>query len=239
VPALAPLAIDRDPLLVPLDGTRFAMRETAPLLDPDADPRPVTLAFHSLCFDPYWTCHWFQPGELAPQWQVCPRAPTACGGGGTRWDADRATLRLIVDRALDALALRHDARVARDGLVLVGYSDGAYAVARLLHAIAASKRAGDESDRALRFGLKGVVLFGAGGVHLDASDVRALDVRVGLTAGDLDGAAPSMRAEVDALRRAGVDARFVSLGRVGHFLPQSTSAPIAALIDWTRAREAR
>jgi predicted esterase len=203
----------------------WLMRETAPQIDPDTVPRPVTVAFHSLCYDPQWTCDWFRPGELAPEWQLCPRAPTPCEGGGFRWDAGPDRVRRLFELSLDAAKERHGASLRDDSIVLVGYSNGAVAVASLVHALA--------QQREPLAAVKGIVLFGAG-VDLAAADVVKLGARVGLTAGDMDAAAPHLRAEADALRRQRVEARFVSLGRVGHVIPQSTSEAVAQLIDWTR-----
>jgi predicted esterase len=201
------------------------VRETEPLVDPDDAPRPVTIAFHSLCFDPQWTCDWFRPGDFAPQWQLCPRAPTPCGGGGYRWDAGPRDVRRLVELSLATVKERHGTRVRDDGTVLVGYSNGAFAVASLVHALA------QEPEAPVH--VKGVVLFGAE-VDLSAADVKTLGARVGLTAGDLDGSSYRMRAGADALKRQGVEARFVSLGRVGHVIPQATSPAIGQLIDWAR-----
>jgi predicted esterase len=208
----------------------WMMRETEPLVDPDDAARPLTIAFHSLCFDPQWTCDWFRPGDLAPQWQLCPRAPTPCGGGGYRWDAGPRDMRRLVDLSLAAVKERHGARVRDDGTVLVGYSNGASAVVALVHAIASQA-----TDTTVP--LKGVVLFGAE-VELPAAELRALGMRVGLTAGDLDGSSNRMRAQADSLQRQGVEARFVSLGRVGHVIPQSTSPAIGKLVDWVRGDSA-
>jgi hypothetical protein len=44
-----------------------------------------------------------------------------------------------------------------------------------------------------------------------------------------------MRAEAERLRRAGVDARYVSLGKdEGHFISVATGGAVARLIDWCR-----
>jgi hypothetical protein len=65
--------------------------------------------------------------------------------------------------------------------------------------------------------------------------VRRLGARVALAAGDLDAAAPAMRAEAERLRRSGVDARYVSLGKdEGHFLSVSTGKMVAQALDWCR-----
>jgi hypothetical protein len=44
-----------------------------------------------------------------------------------------------------------------------------------------------------------------------------------------------MRAQADALRKAGIEARYVSLGPYGHFIPVETATAVAELIDWTRS----
>ena len=54
------------------------------------------------------------------------------------------------------------------------------------------------------------------------------------TAGELDGTFGLLRARAYTLAQAGVDARFLSLGHVGHFLPPQTSALVGQLIDWAR-----
>jgi predicted esterase len=227
-PALAPAPAPthRDAAVVKLSGGRGAWvtRETEPLVEPDTDPRPVTVAFHSICIDGSWTCDWFLPGELSPQWQLCPRGPIACGGGGYRWDANVADVRSLFEQSLAAVEERHGARVQRDEVVLLGYSNGAYAVAHLVHALAREP----PPER-----IVGIVLFGAD-VRLAEGDVRALGARVGLTAGDYDGSSRVLRANAETLRRAGVETCFLSLGRMGHTIPQSTSRPIAQLVDWAR-----
>jgi predicted esterase len=132
-----------------------------------------------------------------------------------------------VELAIDTAKSRHGARLRDDSVVLVGLSQGAYAVAAIVRDLAQQ----DESSLHVR----GIVLHGAG-AHIAAADARTLGVRVALAAGDLDGAAPAMRAEADDLRRQGIEARFVSLGPVGHFIPVSSGTAIAELIDWSRAR---
>jgi hypothetical protein len=82
--------------------------------------------------------------------------------------------------------------------------------------------------------VRGILAQGAH-VHFAAEDLRALGVRVALAAGDLDRAAPAMQAEARRLERAGVPARFVSLGSdEGHFTSVSTGRTVAQLIDWCR-----
>lgn len=218
-PSVTPRRIARDGVTIALEGGGV-MRETAPYLEPDRDPRPVTVLLHALCSDEKWLCDWLQWGDLSPQWQLCPRAPKTCGNGGAQWTASGAETRATIERALATTRARHGARVG-DRLVLVGMSQGAYAVTHVLRELAA------------RPGLvvRGVVLHGAR-VNLSAPEVRGM--RVVLAAGEQDGAAPAMRALAASLRAQGVEARWASFGKVGHFLPVGTATTMSELIEWAR-----
>jgi predicted esterase len=208
----------------PKDAT-WQMHENAPLVDPDDVPRPTTILLHGMCADSNWTCDWLQYFELAPQWMLCPRAPSHCGEGGYKWAAAAETLR-VVETTLASAKARNGARVEDERIVLAGFSQGAYAVAGLMRLLAATPT----------LHVRGVVLQGAE-VHVDAAAARTLGVRVALTAGDLDGAAPAMRAEAARLRREGIDVRYESLGQdEGHFTSVSTGKIVAQLVDWVRAR---
>jgi hypothetical protein len=106
-------------------------------------------------------------------------------------------------------------------------SQGAYAVAALMHYLAG------QAEPGLR--VKGIVLQGAE-ARITAADARRLGARIAFTAGDRDGAAPAMRAAAEDLRRQGIDARWVSLGKdEGHFTSVDTGKTMAQLIDWARA----
>lgn len=191
------------------------MRWTAPLRE--HEPAPLTVLMHGLCNDPQVTCGWFR--ELGTSWQVCPAGPVSCGWG-YQWaggpEKSRQRVAASVERAREELG----ARLRADGAVLVGFSMGAMGAVEVVRTSPGM--------------FVGLVLVGAR-VTPRASDLRAAGVRrVALAAGDFDGAAGSMRAVAASLSRAGIDARYVSLGKVGHFIPDSTSAPIAELIAWAR-----
>lgn len=203
----------------------WVLRESAPLVEPDTEARPVTVLLHGICNDPRWTCDWLQYARsMSPQWQLCPRGPIPCAGGGHRWDGNVREVRRVIEEAVATVRRRHGPRVKDAGLVVAGFSNGAYGVADLVADLA--RRGGGPR-------LRGVVLFGAD-THLSARDLRALGVRVGLTAGDHDGASWAMRAQADALAKAGVEVRYVSLGPVGHNIPVDSATPVAELIDWAR-----
>jgi predicted esterase len=229
-----PRRVRRDSVRVALDTGRpsegfWQMHESEPLIAPDDRPRPVTVLLHGMCADSSWTCDWLQYFDMQPQWQICPRAPSRCKSEpGYSWTRGAETRR-VVELALSTLKARRGARVADDSVVIAGFSQGAYALAGLVHELALRPSPS--------LSVRGILAQGAH-VHFAAADVRALGVRVALAAGDLDGAAPAMRAEGEQLARAGVQARFASLGHdEGHFTSVSTGRTVAQLIDWCRGAE--
>jgi predicted esterase len=134
-----------------------------------------------------------------------------------------------MERALENSEARNGDRVLDDSVVLAGFSQGAYAIASLVHDLALHPSA--------VIHLRGVVVQQGAAVHLSPADVRALGIRIALVVGDRDGAAAAMRAEAARLQRAGVDVRFESLGKSeGHFASVATGRIVGELIDWCRAR---
>jgi predicted esterase len=229
-PPPAPSRVRRDsvpvPIVAPAVGEDSVMHESAPLVVPDAEARPVTVLFHGSCADDNWTCDWLQYFAMAPQWQLCPRAPVACAGGGYQWTASAPTTRHLLEGAVATAMAGHPGRVDGSATVLAGFSQGAYAVAVLVHELA------HHADSPLHVG--GVLVQGAG-VRFAPEDLRRLGARVALTSGALDAAAPAMKAEGERLARAGIDARYVSLGKdEGHYISVSTGKTVASLLDWCR-----
>jgi predicted esterase len=185
----------------------------------EAGPAPATVLLHGMCNDPHLTCDWFRPGELASSWQVCPSGPVACDQG-FQWAGGPGSVARRIEQSLGRARAEYPGRIAEGRAVLVGFSQGAFAAVELM-------RGGER-------GFVGLVLVGAKAVPR-AADLRAAGVRrVGLAAGDLDGAAATMRRAAASLEREGLGARYLSLGRVGHVIPDATSGEIAALIEWAR-----
>jgi predicted esterase len=209
-------------------GDDWVMHESEPLVVPDTEPRPVTVLLHALCADDNWTCDWLQYFEMAPQWQLCPRAPVACSGGGYQWTASASVTRRLVEEAIATAKARHGDRVREDATVLAGFSQGAFAVAALVHEVAS------HAESPLH--VSGVLVQGAG-VHFVPADLRHLGVRVAFVAGEQDKAAPAMHAEAERLAHVGIDSRYVSLGKdESHFISVSTGKTVAQVIDWCRER---
>lgn len=187
---------------------------------------PMTVLLHGICNNPRVTCGWFHEEDLGPTWQVCPAGNVPCGGDGYQWSVHSPErLERHVLGGVAHTQERYGARISPEDAVLVGFSLGAVAAVTLL------------ASGTQRF--SGVVLVGAS-VSPSAEQLALAGVRrIALAAGDHDGAAPAMRRAAASLRKRGVQARFESLGRVGHVIPDSTSAPIGRLIDWARGQEPR
>jgi predicted esterase len=153
-------------------------------------------------------------GEL-----VCARADIACPAGGAMWSSGPRALSRIeaaVESAAESSEGRLDPNAPR---VLVGFSQGAYVALR------AVRRAPGRYPSVLLIG----AFVKPTRKELEAAGV----VRLTLAAGDLDGSAATMRASAARLRREGFDARFVSLGRVGHTYVGDAPEKLAGALAWT------
>jgi pimeloyl-ACP methyl ester carboxylesterase len=154
----------------------------------------------------------------APGWLVCPQANAPCAGGGSSWSGSVEDKLAVVDGALDAAHARWPESEGFP-VVLVGFSQGAYVAVDV-----ASARPG-------RFA--GLLLLGADTEHA-VDRLRASRVaRVGLACGAYDMMFPRMRGTPRALG-AGVDARFASLGAVGHTYAAAdgTDDALTSLLAW-------
>jgi hypothetical protein len=79
---------------------------------------------------------------------------------------------------------------------------------------------------------RGLVLVAAS-VQPQAAMLRGAGIRrVALLAGEWDGSRASMEATAARLSADGIEARYASLGRFGHVIPDSTSGTIADAIAW-------
>lgn len=180
------------------------------------DASGVTLYLHGLCGFPHRGCAALRDAAGAQGWLLGPTAPADLPGCGPSWSAAPRLRDATLARAL------HHAPDAQGSRVLVGFSQGAFTAVDLLRATPGRWTA--------------VALVGAQ-VRVDARAIRRAGVRrVALAAGRYDQAARSMRATAEALRRDGVDARFVSLGEVGHTPASRGVGPVwRELLAWLHA----
>jgi predicted esterase len=182
-----------------------------------APPARRLLVLHGACMSPESTFDRLKgalPSELDRR---APAGNARCSDGSSDW---------VGTGAEKAAALAPDlAEAAAHDNVLVGFSRGAF-VARDV-ALASPGR------------FSGLVFIGAT-MKLDVPALRAAGVRrVVLASGELDSAYASMRRNRDALERGGIEARFVSLGRVYHTLPSDTGDRLRAAVAWVAAGPSR
>jgi pimeloyl-ACP methyl ester carboxylesterase len=173
-----------------------------------ASPSPIVVYLHGIGGQPQNGCGVFAPSGFAFA-TLCPQGP-AVYGPGFGW-ADDASNRRTLARAL---AGNETAPV-----VLAGFSQGGYAIRGLL---------------GLMHGrVAGALLIGAD-VQFSVAELRAAGVkRIALGAGRYDGTYSGLRRTYERLVRAGFDARFVDLGRVGHtYYPEQASQPIGDAVLW-------
>lgn len=151
---------------------------------------------------------------------VCPTGNATCRDGSFTWEGPAAARAAYARDSVAAAErfLGEEIDPAR-GDVLFGSSRGAFVARDVIYE--------GPSGR-----WTGLVLAGAE-IALDPAKVRRAGVRrVLLAAPDFDGAAATMRRSRGALCRAGIPARFVSLGPHGHGMVEGSPAILAKSLDW-------
>lgn len=179
--------------------------------------KPVTVVYlHGIHGRAENGCPWLKEGASEIGWLVCPSANAHLSNDTYSWSGNVAEQRAVVARA-ERAAQAQGADPAGAG-VLVGFSQGAYVALDLVHA------------RLGRY--RGLVLIGAD-VEPSSVDLRTAGVdRIVLAAGDLDGASAPMKRAAEHLRRDGIEARFVSLGRIGHSYETTDKEGLRDAIAW-------
>jgi predicted esterase len=190
---------------------------------PPADastPRPAVVYLHGMWASPEDSCGFFEHAATPFGFLVCPRG-NAPLGEGKMWTGTYASVAPNVHAALDAAAALNPGKLDRSGGgTLVGFSNGAYFAAEVAEA---------EPGK-----WTGLVLLSMH-LELDAARLRTAGVRrVVLGAGDKDGARDGMKALAARIDAAGLPARFVSLGPVGHEFPADMDARMCDAIAWVR-----
>lgn len=180
-----------------------------------ARPR-VTIMLHGMCDIPQNECPSFA-ASTSSDWLVCPRASLECNGGGATWGwGDRvARVESATGRALQGQG-------ATGRRTLIGFSLGATT------ALEVAQQGSERYDA--------LVLIAAR-VYPDARKLKARGVkRVLLAAGDFDSTMTHLRTEAVRLERAGLDARFMSLGRVGHQFALDMRSWLDEALAWAERR---
>jgi predicted esterase len=191
---------------------------------PPADvsvPRPAIVFLHGMWSSPEDACPSFESAATPFGFLVCPRG-NAPLGDGKMWAGGYLDAARNIHAAIDASAsLAPPGKLDRTGGgTLLGFSNGAYFAA----------------DVALHEPGKwtGLVLISMK-LDLDAHALQAAGVRrVLLAAGDADEARSGMQSLAQRLNTPDVEARFMSLGGVGHGFPPDMGQRMCEAISWVR-----
>ena len=188
--------------------------------------RPAVVYLNGLCGVTTNGCPHFHEGVAPFGWLVCPPANAKCPGGGASWSGPPSARRAVIDAAVSDVAQAFPELVdASAPTVLVGFSQGAYTALDVAR-VTPSK-------------YTGLLLIGAD-VEPTPESLRAAGVtRIALAAGAGDMAAAPMRMTATALAAAGVDARYFSLGKVGHTYVADTdhTHALTEALAWVEGRE--
>jgi predicted esterase len=189
-----------------------------------ATPKPAIVFLHGMWASPEDSCEPFARAGTAFGFVVCPRANAPLGDAGPgykMWSGSYVDAARSIRAALDAADALAPGKRARQGGTLLGFSNGAYFAAEV---------ACSEPGR-----WTGLVLMSMK-LDLDAKRLQHAGInRVVLAAGDRDGARDPMKALAARLGNAGVEARFMSLGDVGHAFPADMADRMCSAIAWVRS----
>jgi predicted esterase len=182
---------------------------------------PVVMMLHGMCGDPLSICDFWNQAGREGSWLVCPGGNVACGDARD-WSGSGEVKAAAIDESLAAIDKAYGSFIDHgQGDILIGYSRGAFVARDVAYA------------RPGRF--RGLILLGAL-MRPDAARLKASGVRrVVLAAGEWDMARPAMQRSAAALTSAGLPSRYVSLGKIGHALPDNLEAILRDAIRWIRA----
>ncbi len=194
-------AAGEEPLRIPSGDARTTF--AFPPKDALEGARPAAVYLNGRCGVTTNGCRHFREGAASFGWLVCPPANAKCPGGGASWGGTSDERRALVDAAVGDVARAYPDQVdAAAPTVLIGFSQGAWIALDLARQTPAK--------------YTGLLLIGAD-VEPRADALKQAGVaRLVLAAGAYDAAAGPMAKRARELAAAGVDARFVSLGAVGH-----------------------
>jgi predicted esterase len=191
-----------------------------------ASREPLVVMLHATCMQPAAVCNWFGEAGRDTGWLVCPSGNGTCGGEPD-WEGSGRTKGAFLERAIARVEEQVGPFGDEQPGVLIGWSRGAFAARDILVA--------RRDLVARRF--RGLVLIAAQ-VAPDAATLRAAGIhRVVMAAGDYDMSRPMMMGAIDALRRAKMEARFVSLGKIGHVWPTNFETTMREPIAWAAEQD--
>ena len=178
---------------------------------------PITVVLHGMCGDAARACSYFAEQVTESAHLICPRASARCAGGGASWPEQGVAdaVESAVERAKVALGEAVD---DSHGRTLIGYSMGAF------RALGIAQSANGRYPRVMLIGAK---------VALDQPKLEQNGVhRLLLCAGSWDMMHDHMKRETARVQRAGLSARFLDLGPVGHGLTASFGDYLPQALAW-------
>jgi hypothetical protein len=188
---------------------------------------PFVVVLHATCMEPAWVCDWFGSAGRDSGWLVCPSGNGTCNAEPD-WEGQPSEKASFLERDIDRIAERIGPYVSEDRAgVLFGWSRGAFAARDILYASTSDPKLAALSRR-----FRGLVLMAAK-VSPDVKALRAAGIeRVVMAAGDYDASSGAMSDSVAFLKRAGIEARFVSLGKIAHVWPKDFEERMREPIAW-------
>ena len=185
-----------------------------------AAPKPAIVFLHGMWSSPEDQCPAFESAATPFGFLVCPRG-NAPLGDGKMWSGTYVDAARMIHAALDQAATLAPGKLERSGGgTLLGFSNGAYFAAEV--AMREPRR------------WTGLVLISMK-LDLDARALQAAGVRrVILAAGDADESRAGMQSLARHLDGLDMQARFMSLGPIGHGFPTDMDQRMAEAIGWVR-----
>jgi len=183
------------------------------------EKRPLIVMLHGMCALPEYECPVFREGAPGSTALLCPPGPTSCPeGDGRMWIGSSWAMASSLTKSLRALGERHSGRIDTRRKALVGYSLGGMAAMRIVQA-----QPGQWS---------GLMIVNAG-VEPSAATLRRAGIkRVALVAGERDRTAGKLRRAAARLQHVGFDARYFSMGAVGHYFDSSSASRLNEALTW-------
>ncbi len=187
---------------------------------------PIVVFLHATCMQPSSVCDGFGSAGRDPGWLVCPSGNSTCYGEPD-WHGSGPEKASFLASALARVEAHIPSFVDERPGVLIGWSRGAFAARDILDAAVSDAKSASLAKR-----FRGLVLIAAHVAPPAAKLKQAGITRVVMAAGDHDMAKPTMTTAVEALRKGGLETRFVSLGPIGHAWPNDFETRMREPIAW-------
>jgi predicted esterase len=192
----------------------------------DEKRAPIVVLLHATCMQPAWVCNWFGSAGRDPGWLICPSGNSTCAGEPD-WHGPGPEKAAFLEDALEKVEANVADWVAEEPGVLIGWSRGAFAARDILYTAIENP---ESFPHAKRF--RGLVLMAAA-MKPDVAKLKEAGIkRVVMAAGDFDGSKSTMVSAVVALQAGGIEARYVSLGKIAHVWPNDFENRMREPISW-------